>query len=377
MAERRRKRVLVIGPVPADEEFVSGIQLSFASMLEGLLREPSLEVLVHDLSIAREGRSSLRQSIDEARIFASLVGRITTPWSRFDAVLFNTSAGGLLRSGGIVRSACKARGIPLMIRVFGGDLDLLADEANERTRQTFERSTLLADRVLLQTHSLCERFKSSDDCRRVRWWPTTRNAARFEGARADQARRFLYFGPIRPEKGILEAIDASRRLPVDASLTLMGPTHGDFTLDGVDLGDRCHYVAAPPEGGVDEVLGSHDVLVFPSYHNREGMPGVILEAMQAGLPVISTRWRAIPELVVDGDNGVLVAPKCPNGLSAAMRRMVETPTLFRRLREGAQVTGERFRSAHWEPKLVRWIHELVEERAGGGSAAATDRRSAS
>jgi len=377
VAERRRKRVLVIGPVPADEEFVSGIQLSFASMLEALLREPSLEVVVHDLSVIREGRSTLRQSIDEARIFASLVGRITTPWSRFDAVLFNTSAGGLLRSGGIVRSACKARGVPLMVRVFGGDLDLLADEANERTRQTFERSTLLADRVLLQTHSLCERFKSSDDCRRVRWWPTTRNVARLLGPRPDQARRFLYFGPIRPEKGVLEAVQASKRLPDDASLTLMGPTHGGFTIDGVDLGDRCRFLDAPPEGGVDEVLRNHDVLVFPSYHNREGMPGVILEAMQAGLPVISTRWRAIPELVVDGDNGVLVAPKCPNGLGAAMRRLIETPTLFRRLREGARVTGERFRSAHWEPKLVRWIHELVEERAAGSSRSSRDRRSAS
>jgi glycosyltransferase involved in cell wall biosynthesis len=374
VAERRQKRVLVIGPVPADEEFVSGIQLSFASMLEALLREPSLEVVVHDLSVTREGRSPLRQSIDEARVFASLVGRITTPWSRFDAVLFNTSAGGLLRSGGIVRSACKARGVPLMVRVFGGDLDLLADEASERTRQTFERSTLMADRVLLQTHSLCERFKSSDDCRRVRWWPTTRNATRFNGARPDQARRFLYLGPIRPEKGILEAVEASKRLPDGASLTLVGPHHGGFTMDGVDLGDRCQFLEAPPEGGVEEVLRNHDVLVFPSYHKREGMPGVILEAMQSGLPVISTRWRAIPELVEDGDNGVLVAPRCPNGLGAAMRRLIETPTLFRRLREGARITGERFRSVHWEPKLVRWIHELVEERS---SPMQGDRRSAS
>ena len=355
--------MLVIGPVPADEEFVSGIQQSFASMLEALLREPSLDIVVHDLSVIREGRSSLRQSIDEARIFARLVGRITTPWSRFDAVLFNTSAGGLLRSGAIVRSACKARGVPLMVRVFGGDLELLADEASERTRQTFERSTLMADRVLLQTHSLCDRFKSSDDCRRVRWWPTTRNAARSHGVRPDQARRFLYVGPIRPEKGILEAIEASERLPEGASLTLVGPPHGDFTMQGVDLGSRCEYREAPPEGGVDELLQNHDVLVFPSYHQREGMPGVILEAMQAGLPVISTRWRAIPELVEDGTNGVLVAPKCPNGLGAAMRRLIETPTLFRRLREGARITGERFRSVHWEPKLVRWIHELAEERA--------------
>lgn len=377
MPERRRKRVLVIGPVPADEHFVSGIQLSFASMLEALIKEPTLDVFVHDLSVSREGKSPLRQSIEEARIFARLVGRISTPWSRFDAVLFNTSAGGLLRTGSIVRSACKARGIPLMIRVFGGDLDLLADEAAPRTREAFEQSTLLADRILLQTHSLCERFKGSDDCRRVRWWPTTRDATRADGVRPDRARRFLYVGPIRPEKGIIEAVRASSKLPDGASLTLVGPRHGSFSVEDMDLGDRCHYLESPPEGGVDELLRNHDVLVFPSYHNREGMPGVILQAMQAGLPVISTRWRAIPELVEDGDNGVLVAPKCPEGLGAAMRRVTETPTLFRRLRQGARVTGERFRSAHWDPKLVRWIHELVEERAPRKAAERRARRTAS
>lgn len=376
MPERRQKRVLVIGPMPMDEELVTGLRLSFATMLEALVREPSIDVTLHDLSVPREGRSQLRQSMDEARIFAGLVGRITTPWSRLDAVMFNTSARGLLRAGAVVRSACKARGLPLVIRVFGGDLDLVVDEAGERARRSLEQSTLQADRVLLQTHALCERFKSSEDCRRVRWWPTTRDVPRVPGPKPDQARRFLYLGPIRAEKGIAEAVAASAWLPEGSSLTLVGPVHRDFDLSGLDLGDRCEHRASLPEGGVDALLAEHDVLVFPSYHRREGMPGVVLEAMQAGLPVITTRWRAIPELVEDGENGVLVPPRCPEGLGAAMRRLTESHTLFRRLRDGARVTGERFRSAHWDPKLVRWIHELIEERASGDPGS-RGRRSAS
>ena len=264
----------------------------------------------------------------------------------------------------------------LLALASAGDLDLVVDEAGERARRSLEQSTLQADRVLLQTHALCERFKSSEDCRRVRWWPTTRDVPRAPGPRPAQARRFLSLGPIRAEKGLAEAGAASAWLPEGSSLTLVGPVHRDFDLSGLDLGDRCEHRASLPEGGVDALLAEHDVLVFPSYHRREGMPGVVLEAMQAGLPVITTRWRAIPELVEDGENGVLVPPRCPEGLGAAMRRLTESHTLFRRLRDGARVTGERFRSAHWDPKLVRWIHELIEERASGAPGS-RGRRSAS
>lgn len=375
MAERRRKRVLVIGPMPMDEEEVGGIRESFAVTLAALLREPTLQVDVHDLSVRREGRGPLRRSIGEARVLAGLLGRLTSPWAQLDAVMFNTSAAGLLRAGGAVRAACKARGIPLILRVFGGDLDLVAEEASDRARRTLERSTLRADRVLLQTHSLCERFKSAEDCRRVRWWPTTRDARARVGPSPDRARRFLYVGPIREEKGVAEAISASRWLPEGCSLSLVGPVRRGFDLQALGLGDRCTHAPALPEGGAESLLHEHDALVYPSRHRREGMPGVVVEAMQTGLPVVATRWRSLPELVVDGESGVLVPPGSAEGLGAAMRRVAESGTLYRRLQDGARVTGERFRSTHWDQRLVRWVHELVEERSAR-RAAPEGRRSA-
>jgi glycosyltransferase involved in cell wall biosynthesis len=53
-------------------------------------------------------------------------------------------------------------------------------------------------------------------------------------------------------------------------------------------------------------LRNYDALIFPSYYQGEGHPGVLVEAMMAGLPIITTQFRSIPELVQDGVNGLLM-----------------------------------------------------------------------
>ncbi len=62
-----------------------------------------------------------------------------------------------------------------------------------------------------------------------------------------------------------------------------------------------------------------DVFILPSYN--EGMPIVILEAMAAGLPVVSTRIAGIPEQVIEGENGYLVEPGDIEGLDAALQKL--------------------------------------------------------
>ena len=68
---------------------------------------------------------------------------------------------------------------------------------------------------------------------------------------------------------------------------------------------------------VPEVLAALDCFVLPSYAN-EGVPQAIMQAMAAGLPVISTRVGAIDEAVVEGETGILVPARDPQALAAAM-----------------------------------------------------------
>jgi glycosyltransferase involved in cell wall biosynthesis len=65
--------------------------------------------------------------------------------------------------------------------------------------------------------------------------------------------------------------------------------------------------------------------------DRDGIPNVLVEAMAAGVPVVSTNISGIPELIVDGECGLLVEPANEEALAAAIRRVLEDPGLAARL----------------------------------------------
>jgi len=92
------------------------------------------------------------------------------------------------------------------------------------------------------------------------------------------------------------------------------------------------------------------VLVLPSI--REASPHVIIEAMAAGLPVVATRVGGIPELVVEGPagTGLLVPPRDPQALAAALVRVLEDEVLRRDMGERAR---ERAAAYHAPQEMVR------------------------
>lgn len=85
-------------------------------------------------------------------------------------------------------------------------------------------------------------------------------------------------------------------------------------------------------GRVDNVgdyLAAFDVFAFPSLH--EGLGSTLLDAMQCGLPIVATKAGGIPELVMHGENGLLVEAGDVDGLAAALERLIVDADLRRRL----------------------------------------------
>jgi glycosyltransferase involved in cell wall biosynthesis len=87
---------------------------------------------------------------------------------------------------------------------------------------------------------------------------------------------------------------------------------------------------------------NYDVLVLPTTYPGEGYPGVIIEALANGLPVIATRWRAIPEIVKDGENGLLCEPKDIDSLADCLTRIAVDGDLYARLAENTCEFSQRF-----------------------------------
>jgi glycosyltransferase involved in cell wall biosynthesis len=81
------------------------------------------------------------------------------------------------------------------------------------------------------------------------------------------------------------------------------------------------------------VYAAMDIFVLPSLN--EGLPMTVLEAMAASKPVIATRVGAIPSVIKDSENGLLVAPKDPEGLQNAIASLLNDPERRRRLGDQA------------------------------------------
>lgn len=90
-----------------------------------------------------------------------------------------------------------------------------------------------------------------------------------------------------------------------------------------------------PRQQVMNMMRAADVKVLASVPTaqgkREGIPVVLMEAMAVGLPVISTRLSGIPELVQDGDTGILVEPGDSDGLAAALQKLAGNARLRRHM----------------------------------------------
>ena len=155
---------------------------------------------------------------------------------------------------------------------------------------------------------------------------------------ADDAVVVLVVGRLVAEKGYPELLEAMRR--VDAVLWVVGdrlPSDHASPIDRAlekirrdrELSGRVKLLGYRSD--VPALMRAAAIYTLPSH--REGMPRSIIEAMLTGLPVVATDIRGSREEVVAEVTGLLVPPRNPRTLAAALNRLVADPSL--RLRQGA------------------------------------------
>lgn len=165
-------------------------------------------------------------------------------------------------------------------------------------------------------------------------------------------------------KGQRELIAALAHVP-DARLVLIGAdleTGGAFQAqleqDAERLGVRDRVVFAGHRPDAKDLLSDVDVFALPSW--TEGLPITVLEAMARGRPVVATPVGGTPEVVADGETGLLVPPHDPEALAEALRRLLADPDLRRRMGEtGRSRVEERFSSDAMVARVLEIYDEVV------------------
>ena len=179
--------------------------------------------------------------------------------------------------------------------------------------------------------------------------------------------RIVSVGRLKAPKDFLTLARALARLDrgsFTAAIAGDGPDRGRVFaelrgVEGVDLlGDR---------DDVPELLAQAQIFVLAS--RSEGMPVSVLEAMAAGLPVVASDVGGVGEVVVDGETGLLVPPGDDAALERALRRLIASPELRRRLGAAGRTRAEtQFDLPRWRERHVELYREELAARGVPSSA---------
>ena len=150
--------------------------------------------------------------------------------------------------------------------------------------------------------------------------------------------RILFLGNLFESKGVIDLLQGVRLFAENEHRNILLSLVGGWADSSSRQRIEMHIANLPanvncpsprPMHGEEKwnALANHDVLVFPSYYERENLPLVVIEAMAASLPTIASNWRGIPSLIEDGENGLLVPTSNPSAIATALHQFFAEPDL--------------------------------------------------
>lgn len=163
---------------------------------------------------------------------------------------------------------------------------------------------------------------------------------------------FVFLSRVHPAKGISDIIAACKELNSQGNqekynVSLYGPIEKGYEAAFEEEVNSCPNVQykgflnlMKPEG-YDE-LSQYDVMLFPTYWDGEGFPGIAIDAYIAGLPIIASDWNMNKEVVLDGKTGFIVPVKDSKSLAAKMLLLMENTALLNKMRKNCATYAPQF-----------------------------------
>lgn len=187
------------------------------------------------------------------------------------------------------------------------------------------------------------------------------------GRETGRVPRITYLGTLIRSKGFPELLSVAARLRdagTTARFVFAGAWNSDAerrealeTVERLALEDVVEFVGVVSGDAKREVLEEADIFVLPTRYPPEGQPFAILEAMAAGLPIVSTPRGAIPDMVEDGVNGILLPEGDEAALTAALRGLVDAPAERAAMGEASR---RRFLERFTEEAMTRRIVAVLD-----------------
>lgn len=240
---------------------------------------------------------------------------------RYDKVFLNVTQNTFVYLSPFINLICRLFNKKMILRFIGGDIGEVYDRQPNVLQNILKLTSLKSDLVLAETKQNQLFFEALGA--NMDWIPNCRRY-NSEGKEdiSEYNKRFVFISQVKKTKGVLTIIEASEFLDKNVTVDVYGPFHDEDLEEMLDNSD-VNYQGVLKAEEVIPKLKEYDILLLPTYHEGEGYPGIIIESMAVGLPVVTTNWKSIPDMIQDGYNGRLLIPKDAILLAKTMNSISE------------------------------------------------------
>jgi len=181
--------------------------------------------------------------------------------------------------------------------------------------------------------------------------------------------KILFLSNLMPSKGPMEFLKMAKkisRINKNVHFFLAGPKMSNHFFSKInefiyneDLKDFVTLTGPIYEEKKETLFTENDIFVFPTHD--DAFPLVILEAMRAGLPIVSSDEGSIPEVVIDGVNGFIIDPKDIDMLTDRVLKLIIDPKLRIKMgNAGREIYEKKFTTNSYQKRLEQGLNFFFE-----------------
>ena len=277
-----------------------------------------------------------------------------------------------------VMEACAWSGVPLVVHFRGSDAS--AESRLGLLKGRYRRLLAMAAGVIVKSRPMADTLLAlGAPADRLLISPSGANAALFQGSDPAAAPLVLLaVGRFVAKKGPLQTLRAFALLCRDPAVARLqpelwmvgeGPLLASARSLVVELGlqEQVRFLGVRSQDRVAQLM--REVRGFVQHSmvapdgDSEGNPVAVMEAQLSGLPVVATRHAGIPEVVLEGQTGLLVEEGDEAGMARAMARLLMEPDLAARLGDcGRRRIQERFTIEHHLRQVEQLLRQVIGDR---------------
>jgi len=346
-SKRKEKlKILMVGPFPPP---AAGASVSFEQIANEIKKIKSVKVKI--VKTWHNEHSRLIKMLYSIKTLYDVLYYI----KRFDVIILFACQRAVLYFAPVINLISKYFRKPFMIRKFGGNFDFMYKSSSILKKAYIRNFILSANLCLFQSRREVEFFKKHLNTTNIAWHANSRpiknTPKHFK--KTNLCRSFIYLGRVTSVKGIKEIVKASNLIDENIKIDIYGSFGNDINQTLFENNQKVNYCGLVPPNLILETMKNYDALLLPTYFEREGYPGVIIEAYSIGIPVIATKWKAIPE-IVDNSSGILIKPRDYKSLKSAIQKLIDDNDYYKRLCKGAKKKSKDFSLSYWTRKLVEY-----------------------